>query len=653
MIATLLAYCIAGHHSGLLDYGSEIDLADDGSLMARLKKPVENYQEYRKEIETARLSLQPYIPIKPIQSKMGFSLAFFTRMIFSILVDADFMETESFMKQEALPRGGYPGIETLWQTLDENLKKFDHPQNPINEKRTNTLHACLERAHEKPGVFSLTIPTGGGKTLTSMAFALKHAVLHKMKRVIYIIPYTSIIEQNAAVFREILGKTVVLEHHANFDWKELQNLALADGSDQDMAVEAAAKLKLAAENWDIPIVVTTNVQFFESLFANRSSRCRKLHNMAKSVLIFDEAQMLPREYLQPCLYAVHELVQNYGSSAIFCTATQPALEQFFPDNVKVTELCPQPKKLYEFFRRVEVKHLGKTSDERLTELLNVHPQVLCIVNTRKHAKGLFEGIAKEGRYHLSTLMYPKHRKEMIAAVRERIKHQQVCRVISTQIMEAGIDIDFPVGYRALAGLDSIIQAGGRVNREGKMKSAALYVFDPDSSFTRRTPVYIQQGAEVAEKILREFADPTSLDAIAQYYRNLYDIQDKRAFDQHGILDCFDKGIPGEVNFDFKTAAEKFNLITNPTVPVIIKREHVVNGMLQQLCAAENPWIYQRELQAYAVNIYAHELTALINAGAIEVYCEKYAVMTKPEFYDDETGLLIPESKGGEALFFDG
>jgi CRISPR-associated endonuclease/helicase Cas3 len=482
-----------------------------------------------------------------------------------------------------------------------------------------------------------------------MAFALNHALAHGMKRIIYVIPYTSIIEQNAGKFKESLGNENVLEHHSNFDWK--QDLKTEDDDTNDLL----SKLRLATENWDIPIVVTTNVQFFESLFANRSSRCRKLHNIAKSVIIFDEAQMLPREYLKPCIYAVSELVKNYGASAVFCTATQPSLEQFLPEGSKSQELAPDPKALYSFYKRVQVMALGKLSDDELSQRINEQPQVLCIVNTRKHARGLFEGVVNEGRFHLSTLMCPAHRKATIATIRERLKQGQSCRVISTQIMEAGIDVDFPIGYRALSGLDSIIQAGGRVNREGKQAIGSLYVFEPVSEFIKRTPPYIQQGADIARAILRQYAaDPVCIEAIQDYYKQIYDLQGKNAFDAKRTIGCFEKGLRDELNFDFKTAAEKFKLIEDNTMPVIIQYDEAVKSSLELARSSDFPWSLSRELQLYTVNIYNREFEALQSLGKIDVYGETYAVLKDTEnYYNPETGLILPESSGGDSIFFDG
>ncbi len=650
--STLLAYCIAGHHSGLPDYGSELDTGTEGTLKARLKKQIPAFRNYTLDINPAQFVLPSPFPIQPIKKYEGFSLSFFTRMVYSLLVDADFIETETFVNQGKKSRGGYEDITELSQRFNRFLEQFSNPNSPINAYRNNILASCLAKATEAPGLFSLTVPTGGGKTYASMAFALNHALHHGMERIIYVIPYTSIIEQNAAAFKKVLNHENVLEHHSNFDWKS--NQAHGEAMDHDDQTNAAVeKIKLASENWDIPVVVTTNVQFFESLFSNRSSRCRKLHHIARSVIILDEAQMLPREYLKPSLYAIRELVTNYAASVVLCTATQPAVDRFFPAGTQIKELAPDPPGLYAAFKRVQVINSGVVDDEELIKRINDLSQVLCIVNTRKHARGLFEGIVEGGRFHLSTLMCPAHRKQTIAKIRKRLEQGKTCRVVSTQIMEAGIDVDFPIGYRAMSGLDSIIQAAGRVNREGRQNSGTLFVFEPDSSFVRRTPAYIRQGAEAAKEIMRRFADPVCLEAVQAYFGLVYDLQDRNAFDAKNILACFEKGIPAEANFDFMTAAERFKLIEENTLPIVIPFDEAAKSTLQGARFSPFPASLSRQLQVYTVNIYAGEYEALLSKGLIELIGGTFAVLNDLSFYHAETGLVIPESSGGEAIFFDG
>lgn len=646
-LATMLSFCIAGHHTGLPDYGDATDVDGTGTLLSRVeKKRLEEYSAYRSEIDTTSLLLKGR---KLKTSNEAFTVAFMTRMIFSALVDADFQDTETFMQQEEKSRGGHASTEELCETFNIAIQKFDNPQNEINKKRSETLKACKESAELNQGFFTLTIPTGGGKTLASMAFALNHAKRHGLKRVIYVIPFTSIIEQNAGVFKEYVGAEHVLEHHSNFDWKKSNNLNSDEADDETKNM--LDKLKLASENWDIPIVVTTNVQFFESLYANKSSSCRKLHNIAKSVIIFDEAQMLPREYLDPCMLAVKELVTNYNASAVFCTATQPALNKRLP-NVNFTELAPDPQALFDFYKRVQVTNIGKTPDLDLLEKIKAYPQALCIVNTRKHAKGLFDQLDSEGSFHLSTLMCPTHRKAILAEIRERLKTGQPCRVISTQVMEAGIDVDFPVGFRALAGLDSIIQAAGRVNREMKQDIGNMYVFNPETPFIKRTPEFIKQGSAVAESILRDFAEqPDSKQAIEQYFNFLYNLQSPTAFDVKKILSHFDDGI----EFNFKTAAENFSMIDNNTVAVVIPYNDEAKRLLERARYHTYPFRLSRQLQMYTVNIYENEFKKLQSKGVIETINDTYEALTEgnmAEFYNEKTGLVLPADAGGDAIFFD-
>jgi CRISPR-associated endonuclease/helicase Cas3 len=643
--ALMLAYAIAGHHGGLLDFGSLSDLAGDSTLQGRLKKEIpRDYISYKNELDLSALTLPP-LSLKRTQN-LGFSCSFLSRMLFSTLVDADWLDTETFCDGEK-PRAGYDSIETLRDKLNAHLRQFENPATDINQKRTETLNVCREKADAPQGIFTLTIPTGGGKTLASMAFALNHAAKHGLKRVIYVIPFTSIIEQNAGVFKDFLGVENVLEHHSNFDWEQVKRYPV-DGQD-DETNNAEEKLKLAAENWDIPVVVTTNVQFFESLFANKKSRCRKLHNLAKSVIIFDEAQTLPREYLKPCMLAVQELVLNYGASAVFCTATQPVLKPFLPDIPEFMELIPNRQELFDFYKRVTVQQAGTLTDLEVLSRLNGQNQALCIVNTRRHAKGLFDGLEGDGKFHLSTLMCPAHRKKVLLEVRERLKNGSPCRVVSTQVMEAGIDVDFPIGYRALAGLDAIIQAAGRVNREGKNPNGDMFVFEPKTEFIKRTPTFIAQTGEAARSILREFgADPTTRQAIEAYFNLLLVLNDKKAFDAKEILADLNRSD----GFDFKTAAEKFKLIENNTVSVIIPYTDEVRELVDRLAFMPHPTAILRKLQPYTVNIYEREFDTLNAQGAIEMAADTYAVLKDMSFYSQETGIILPASDGGAAIFFD-
>ena len=651
IFGTIFAFCILGHHGGLPNYGSLIDDLSENTLCARLKRKalLEDYSVFHKEVNEVNPQDLINIKLNPITKSGAFSASFLTRMLYSLLVEADFLDTEKAMCDQEKPRGKYDEIDKLTEIFNQFIDQFSRPKTFLHCTRTKILNECLQKSKLAPGLFNLTVPTGGGKTYSSMAFALNHAVMNNLKRIIYVIPYTSIIEQNAVLFKEILGFQNVLEHHSNFDWKRLMEFEQSD--DEELSI----KLKLASENWDIPVVVTTNVQFFESLFSNKPSRSRKIHNLAKSIIIFDEVQMLPREFIKPCMYSVAELVTNYGSTAIFCTATQPIIEKFLPEKVKrPIELAENPQQLYKELKRVDIISLGKVSDNELINRLNHYSQILCIVNTRKHAKGLFSGLQVENRYHLSTLMCAVHRREVLKKINNHLKNDEVCRLVSTQLIEAGVDIDFPVGFRALAGLDSIIQAAGRVNRENKNDKGVLFVFEPDSLFIKRIPAYVQQGAEVARKILRDFAkDPTSLEAVHEYFKELYDLQDPTiSFDRENIIGCFEKPGVLDAEFDFRTAAEKFHLIDNATKSIIVPYSDKVYKLLDEAKVSLNPRKFLRDLQPYTVNIFEQEFNILQSLGKIDVYNDTFFVLNDyKNFYSEETGLVIPENTSGIAISF--
>lgn len=338
-----MSYCIAGHHSGLPDHGSSSDAGNAPTLEGRKRKRIEDYSAFKSEIKIPEINTTPFDPLTVPDP--DFSLSVFIRMLYSCLVDADFLDTERFMKNGQTLREAGEDISVLLERLKDYVADWlqNEDKETVNGRRTEILRHCFEKGLSERGIFQLTVPTGGGKTIASLAFALQHAVENHMDRVIYVIPYTSIIEQNAEVFRRILGDQNVLENHYNVDYESSEELK---------------PMQLASENWDKPVVVTTNVQFFESLFANKSSRCRKLHNIANSVIIFDEAQMLPTDYLKPCIAMMEELVGNFRSSIVLCTATQPSLTPFFQRKLPVTELCPRVEEQFRFFERVTFKNIG-------------------------------------------------------------------------------------------------------------------------------------------------------------------------------------------------------------------------------------------------------------------------------------------------------
>lgn len=633
----LLAYCVAGHHSGLLDYGTAA--STEGTLYARLKNKLEDYSAFRKEVDLVAAQTLS-MPIAPIEGNIGFSLSFFIRMIYSCLVDADFIDTETYMNNELKSRGHYHTTSYLNDVFNQYIASLVFSPTKINMRRSEIFKRCMDVSKSATDLYSLTVPTGGGKTLSSLAFALNHATVNQLERIIYVIPYTSIIEQNARVFKKALGEDDVLEHHCNYQF---------ENADTENMQSIKERIKLASENWDVPIVITTNVQFFESLFSNRSLKCRKIHNMAKSVIIFDEAQMLPFQYLRPCLLAVSELVKNYGSTAILCTATQPSINGLLPESIQPIEIMDNPSQLYEDFKKVKVTNKGEMEDETLAGELNGLDQVLCIVSTRKHAKEIYNRLNDEHKYHLSTLMCPAHRQKALDEIRQRLKDKHPCRVISTQLIEAGVDVDFPVVYRSIAGIDSIVQSAGRCNREGNLESGNVYVFKPVSEFANAKG-YLARTAKVAEMVFRKYPDPISLEAIRYYFEQLYAIEGEEALDGKNVLECFESGYR-QLEFDFQTAAERFKLIDSNTYSIVIPYDEEARKLINQAQYSKFPLSLARKLQRYTVSIYEYEYKALIETAVIKTINDSYIILDNYEKnYDTSTGLVLPKTTFGEAIF---
>lgn len=603
----LISYAIAGHHAGLPDGQS----VDESCLQKRLNKTIEDWGACPEKCKQATIVLER----PPVTN--GFQLAFFVRMLFSCLVDADFLDTEAFCTpEEAVARAGAPPLAELRCRLDRYLAQFT-PDSTINRIRADVLQQCRDAADKQPGFFSLTVPTGGGKTLSSLAFALEHAIRHNLQRVIYVIPYTSIIEQNADVFRKALGNDAVLEHHSNFDEKKENNWS-----------------RLAAQNWDAPIVVTTNVQFFESLFAAKTSACRKLHNIARSVIILDEAQMLPTDVLLPCLEALRELVRAYCSTVVLCTATQPALSphQGFNNGLHpVTEIINEPQNLYLSLKRVHTQRCGTLSLDELSQRLHQHEQVLCIVNTRSHARELAKKIPDST--HLSALMCPEHRSQVLQNIRTTLESHQPCCVISTQLIEAGVDIDFPVVYRALAGIDSIAQAAGRCNREGSLHCGDLVLFELADTRMRG---HLLQAAQEARLVLKHHEDPLTLEAVEEFFRALFWVKGD-ALDKKKILEDLAAGAQGWI--PFRTVAEKFKVIDQAMQSVIIPWNDKARALIDHARHASSLAGYARKLQRFTVQVYRHEWHALHAAGAVELLHDYFPVLTSMVHYHESLGLL--------------
>lgn len=634
----IISYLIAGHHAGLSDWLS--DVAGKKSLAYRLQ-------------ETDLLSSLPLLNIpseiisKPFPeqnflTKEGHAL--WIRMLYSCLVDADFLDTEEFFEPEkSKNRKGYPALKQLLPHFESYMKSKMSDASPtfVNKQRAEILGQCITKSAQAPAIFTLSVPTGGGKTLSSMAFALNHALHYGKKRIIYVIPYTSIIEQTADQFGKIFSDAVV-EHHSNLD----------------IAGETAetSRSRLACENWDAPIIVTTSVQFFESLFSNRSSRCRKLHNIVNSVVVLDEVQLLPPDKLNPILHVIKEIHFKYKVTFVLSTATQPALSAHessdfhFEGLGRTVEIMDNPVALHQAFKRIEVELpddlMGQRDWDGLANELAQHQSVLCIVNRRDDCRVLYELMPEKGEstFHLSALMCGEHRSRTIQGIRERLKNSLPTRVISTQLVEAGVDLDFPIVYRALAGLDSIAQAAGRCNREGLLDKGRVIVFVPPSKFPAG---YLRQAGELGRRLLdRECEDLLSPERFNQFFTELYWLHGDR-LDKEGILQ--DLRINQELGVSFLTAARKFKLINDKQyAPVIVRYEEGERLIETLKKLGPERWL-MRKLQRYVVNLPRYVHSKLIAEGAIieaypGIFVQEYGAMYHPElgFCPDKSMIYEPD-----------
>ena len=662
-----LEYVVAGHHGGLHDFYGFQPPGLDEKLHNGGKLP--DYSAYHAEIEIpSRLPVSS--ALRTILSDSPFSRAFFIRMLFSCLVDADSLDTERFADPgRAAIRGTYDPVDRLADTFFRDMDALtgSAAPTPINSLRQRIFEECLKMAERPPGLFTLTVPTGGGKTRASLAFALRHMQRYNLRQIVYVLPYTSIIEQNAKVFRGILGAGNVLEHHSNFDPRTEGEV---DDSARDLNM-------IVAENWDIPVTVTTNVQFFESLFSNKRSRCRKIHRLARSVIILDEAQMLPTPFLRPCVEAIVELVRHYGATVVFCTATQPRIAGLIRGPVAATEIMSSPSRLYEQFRRVRTTNLGSLSDGPLVHRLSRHPQVLCIVNRKAHASLLVDALAarcharqrrrsrkfrrrgwrtKSRRtvvFHLTANMCPVHRRRVLALIRRRLDRGSPCRVVSTQLIEAGVDIDFPVVYRSMTGIDSIAQAAGRCNREGRLpEPGRVYVFT-STEVHGKASGWLSRTAEIGSMVMSRHDDPLSLEAVADYFETLYAIEqaDPRGLDKEGIMKKLHGSRQDSLAFPFKEVGDSFRLIEG-TRDVIIPYDDEARSAIAQL---ESGFISQgilRRLQGYAVSVYPHTLKRLEEAGAVHYINNRFIVLNNLRAYSEEKGLEVKNEQFDGLLLVD-
>lgn len=619
-LSPLLCNPVMGHHRGLYDY---LDLEEEERKV--MPPEIGIPTEY-----PSNPVLPPWFAPSQIQEN---DFHHIERMLYSCLVDADYLDTEQFMQpvQSAL-RCTRTKLSSLSSKLEAYLSRFENPTSEVNKIRTEVLHTCLQAADGEPGFYSLTVPTGGGKTLSSLAWAFRHAAKHRKNRIIIAIPYTSIIVQTAAVLRGIFGEENVLEHHSHIDPDEIKDELLSN------------KMKLATENWDYPIVVTTNVQLFESMFSNRPSDCRKLHHICNSVLILDEVQTLPIGLLQPIIDSLNTYQRLFGLSVLFITASQPILAgNHYGCNPSVTlrglpkmkEIISHEAKLHQRLRRVEfaIDDQPHSYDE-VAAKLSQHDRVLCIVNTRRDAREIFDRLPNEGiRIHLSRMMCPAHLASEIDKMKRALTdmNQPIVRVVSTQLIEAGVDIDFPVVYRQEAGLDSLLQAAGRCNREGKSGIGITYVF----SLLQEHPLppgYISQCND-ARKNMVGTCDLFSPEAMSAYFQQLY-----------SRVDSFDKKDMAYYLYHcrelmMETASQTFRMIDDTTIPVVVPWGRGLE--LAERMKQEGPsYSLVKQLGQYSVSLRKHDFDQLYRDGLVEEFLDGFYLAPWQSQYCSFSGLSL-------------
>ena len=652
--ARVLAYVIAGHHAGLDDwYNGLSERLSSDDAWAELQETT------AAQPPSGILDAGNFVPDLAAIPGGPAGFALWVRMIFSCLVDADFLDTEAhFDAAKPARREGFPSIDQMRVALAAHLERLaaSARASKVNIHRAQVLHQCQTQAAMPPGFFSLTVPTGGGKTLSSLAFALNHAQIHSKRRVVYAIPYTSIIEQTADVFRDALkalGDEVLIEHHSQ-----------AEAADRD----ETARSRLACENWDAPLIVTTNVQLFESLFASKTSRCRKLHRLAHSVIVLDEAQQLPPEFLQSILDVLNLLVKHYGVTVLLCTATQPALSStdYFDPSMRlrglegVREIIPDPEALFDALKRVDVElPLDWTTATPWTEVaarVAAEDCVLAIVSTRQAARELHR-LLPPGTLHLSALMCGAHRKAVIAHIKARLSAKRAgtdrepLRVVSTQLVEAGVDIDFPVVFRALAGLDAIAQAAGRCNREGHLPGRGRVVVFV--SPTQPPPGHLRKAAQACVSALHgQRADPLKRVLFASYFRQFYAAVD---LDAKRIVPMLK--VQPDLAVQFRSAAQAFRLVDDEDSATVVVRyaEHAQEvEKLLALLAADGParWL-MRKLQRYTVSIHRRLATQMLAQGDLTLPMPGlYMQVDSENLYDPLLGLVLEDdvfNPGGFAM----
>lgn len=624
LIIPMMQYCIVGHHTGLPDGGTRADSSEDFTLNGRLKREKyyvgkSDYSSYiteiKPEIPNSEYILSEILSTKTMKDRIEL-YAFFTKYLFSCLKDADFLDTERFCSPE-ISRKIVSDFDSVISAVDSKISGFVH-DNELRKARKRLQEQAISNSKNSEKINILNMPTGSGKTLCSLKIALERLKSTGKKRIIYVIPYTSIIEQTANSFNDIFGEYMdILQHHSNFCF-----------DDSDKEENTVEKLKKSTENWDTPFIITTSVQFFQSLYHYKGSGLRKLHNLADSIIIFDEVHMLPLKYLQPCLRGIGYITKYLNSEAIFLSATMPdyseLMRRYIPDT-KIQELITD-KSDFRYFQKCRYINLGETEYDNVIVKASKYKSSLVIVNKRKTAKEVYAKLSGN-KFHLSTYMTPADRSKTIADIKNLLKENQPVTVVSTSLIEAGVDLDFEAVFREISGLDSILQSGGRCNREGLREFGDVYIFDARESLQND----IEARASIVKDMLRRNIDISSEDAIQEYYQRLFRFKDN-IIDENSIANDVTSpdGIP------FRTYAMNFEFIKDETISIVINNCEETEKSLELLSFGK--YSEKRRLQKYSVSLRKPEFSEAFSMRLISDTGNGVFVLADNVYYNSETGL---------------
>ena len=639
-MSLMMAYCIAGHHSGIPDGGFANDTADVTTLAGRLKRNFEDFSTYKDDLEFPEVNAKEWVSylirdFERCPEMLVDKFAFLTRYAFSCLVDADSMDTADFCKEKELPKRLRADFASC---LEKVNRKFDSfvCETKLQKTRSLLQEQAFARAQEDGEIYLLNMPTGSGKTLASVKVALERAIAGKKKRIIYVIPYNSIIEQTAEVFGELFGDDVeILRHQSTFSYEDAENVS------EDYRESA----KTAMENWDAPFIITTAVQFFESVYSNKRGKLRKMHNMADSILIFDEAHLMPQDYLQPCLQAIAFLTRYLHSEAVFLTATMPdyrrLIQTYALPDANIIDLI-EDKSQFKQFQKCRYTYLGEMDSISLLTHAHNSPSKLIIVNKKATARKLYQECSGL-KFHLSTYMTSLDRTRVLGDIYaelrrleedypnlENVPEERRITIISTSLIEAGVDLDVHTVYRETAGLDSILQAGGRCNREGKRAMADVFIFDLADE-AKRGP---EDGKRsIARGLLGSYPDISDSKCIEEYYNRLYFMNEEQI--QKNTMHREGSRLE---SIPFKSYAEKFEIIDSRTFSLVVPQDEYSRNLVEALRYTKAGNI--RKFQKYCCTIQRWELEDLIRQHAVEDFGTGIYCLTNTDYYDRELGITF-------------